>query len=249
MSYLPIQPQGVPSLSFPGLDRVIRQMLATSLLRPDSDAGFFTAYDALLDAVVEKDREFIRTVCEPVLGARVVAGLEMLESEGMVVRKRQTGDSVRFEVGYLKLMLQLGQRLDRTLRSEDLQTLKQFDSPGIEVSYALESLTAGITGLGSVQVRSLVSVLLEVRTNVGLEIFNPKAPLHFKQHPPPELQTHALQFGFENNKAVSPMTLLELLRSLQTVTDPLSRFDRMIGLFIEENYDWRILDTDYCFRD
>jgi hypothetical protein len=207
------------------------------------------AYEALLDAVVEKDLGFIRSVCEPQLADRFAAGLERLEQEGKVVQKYRAAGEARFEVSYLKLMMHLGQKLERSQRASGKLSTKMVDSVGLELSFSLDMINPSNMVIGSFKIGSLISVLVEVQSSIGLDIFDPKVRLHEKPRAHPELQTHSLQFGFENNKAVSTMAIFSLLPSLQKQTDPLARIENILGLLIEENYNWSILDVDYWFKD
>jgi hypothetical protein len=224
--------------------------MSTSFLPKESDSLFFNAYNKMLDAIVEKDFDFIRASCEPQLAQRFITGLEKLEKEGKALCKHPETQEPQYNVSYYKFKLKFGEVLDRSQRNRWLYFFRLDNGPFSSV-YSFKLLKYYFSSFGKPDFRPpmLLSLKLEVETNVWLDVFDPKVRLHNEPRDHQLFQTHMLEFGFQTELK----TLMEIggkkLENPAEIKDLAILYEELHRLLSPRDPNWLLLNIDNHFDD
>lgn len=216
----------------------------SSILREGTTKGFVKAYSTLLDAIVEEDDEFIRSICEPSLATSLLSAMGEIKKAGKRLVKVMPEGQPNIEVTYTKSCIELNQIFDRANQSPP--GIVSNDSDFMEIRGSMSTLKprSGFTG---VVLPFILSVTAEFNTPIHLKVSERVSGDDKLEEVivPWSNQIHRLTFSIAQVTNISLSDLLIKISPLWIKSkggvEGTVISDILLG---ESKYEWRIYDID-----
>lgn len=158
----------------------VKENIPDKLIDKEAEDNFFMAYTSFVEAIVEDDRDFIHSVCEPMLAEKIVSDIEDLTNQGFRLEmvSPENPENQHYELSYRRMWTGLMMPFNRHERSDN----DLMSPPKACIQTVLPQMLPNF-GMKMMSTSSIpeISVLLtlgfQLNTNVGLALYNDKGRL------------------------------------------------------------------------